>query len=83
MCIRDSSLGRRLVNPLAVAQRTNAFTNGVVDSLITMYGWMLSRDLGGGWKGAVMMNLERLGLTDVMLLTIMANDFCRLLPIAS
>ena len=44
---------------------------------------MLTRELGRGWKGAVMMKVGCLEHTDEMLVAIMANDFCRSLPIAS
>ena len=39
--------------------------------------------IGRGWKGAVMIKVECLEHADVMLVTIMATDFCRSLPIES
>ena len=42
-----------------------------------LYCWMLTRELGRGRYGAVMMKVEYLERTDVMRSTIMANDSCR------
>ena len=41
VCVVRLSLGRRLVNLLPVAQRTNALTNGVVDR-----PWVVGRERG-------------------------------------